>query len=107
MRNECSAAVWTAPCAVPPRLAGTLSQLVGVDLDGLRHLVEQFVHGDEGRPTHIPMRLFDLTVQIDGGRQTLVQQFDGLLAGGFAQRVVCCLRDCISGMGRVSATALP
>jgi len=69
--------------------AGALGNEIGRTLDVHRDLVEQLVDGDAVRASNIPVRLFQLAVQIDCRRQMLVQQLDRLWPGRLGQTVAC------------------
>src|SRR6516162_2879041 len=70
--------------AESPRTFGDRIRIV---LDRLGDLVEEFMDGDEGRPAHIPMRLLDLCVQIDGRGQMPVQNLGSLETNVLGKRV--------------------
>src|SRR6185503_15099648 len=61
-----------------PQSAGSLRNKVGIVLHLGRDFVEQLVDCDEAWPTHIPMRLLHLRMQVNRSRKMLVQEFDGL-----------------------------
>ena len=60
--------------------AGAFRDNIRIIFDRGGDLVEEFVDRDECGSTNIPMRLFDLSMQINRSREMLVQQFDGLTA---------------------------
>src|SRR5271165_953054 len=62
---------------------GALGEQIGIALRLSRDLVEQLVHGDESWSPHVPVRLFELTMQINRRRQVPVQQFASLRADIF------------------------
>ena len=84
---------------------------VHIGLDGLIHLVEQFMQADETRAFDVPMRLLHLRLQIHGGRQPLVHErvefgsallrdvvFGFIHCRGFSKAVIGCVhRRILSG----------
>ena len=62
---------------------GALGDQIGIALRLAGDLVEQLVDGDEGGPSHVPVRLLQLAVQIDRRRQVPVQELDRLSADVF------------------------
>src|SRR5271166_5263653 len=65
----------------------TFCDRIRIVLDRLRNLVEEFMDSDERGPTHIPMRLLDLCMQIDGCGQVPVQQLSGLGTDVLGKRI--------------------
>ena len=57
-----------------------LGKLVGEMLHLLRDGIEERVDGDETRPPHVPVRLLELGVEVDRGRQIAIQKLDRLTA---------------------------
>jgi hypothetical protein len=63
-----------------PELDGPLGDGVDIVHDRVVDLVEQLVQGDEPRTLGVPVGVFHLRAEVDAIRQTVVEQFDGLLA---------------------------
>lgn len=66
---------------------GSFGDRVGITLDQIGHLVEEFVNRDESRAAYIPVRLLDLRMQIDRRGKVSVQQFDGFHPDVFRKRI--------------------
>ena len=65
-----------------------LGDLVDLLQHHIGNLVEQLVQGDEIRTLHVPMRLLDLALQIDGVGQAIIE-YDGRRCGGsFSDRSI-------------------
>src|ERR1700719_3463813 len=62
-----------------------LGDLVDLFQHCIGNLVEQLVQGDEVRTLYVPMRLFDLALQIDGISQAIIQNDDDIAADLFRQ----------------------
>src|SRR5208282_1963336 len=84
----------------------TFCDRIRIVLDRLRNLVEEFMDSDERGPTHIPMRLLDLCMQIDGCGQVPVQQLSGLGTDVLGKRIGRAVHSCSPQRERAASFAL-
>src|SRR5271163_4882212 len=68
-----------------PKTGHPFGDYIDLFENDIRDLIEQLVQGDEMRALHVPVRLFDLALQVDGVSQPIVQNYNDVTADFFRQ----------------------